>query len=54
VFSSIQFSKEIHSFLSILFFKALTVPILKDLDLTILSSIIIFNSVLPPPTSTYK
>ena len=47
-------SNSLHVSFFTLSFNKRTVPILKDLDSILLELCIIENSVLPPPTSTYK
>ena len=49
-----QFFTSINIESSTKLFRSLTVPILNDLDIFSLSFLKIENSVLPPPTSTYK
>ena len=49
-----NFSKKFHSLFDTIFFKILTVPILKDFESIIFFPFIKVSSVLPPPTSICK
>ncbi len=50
----IHFSISVHTMSLTILFNKRTVPFLKDFEATIFPSEKIENSVLPPPTSTYK